>query len=512
MAAHRRHAHRNSRPLRERVIRYVGFTERHWNGTRTAEEWISLVRVLVLLTLIPASWFGLIAVPRPAADAVMILLGGYVILLAIGARRLPFLWKVDLIIVLDLLVVTLVVLVSGSVNSPFLYLYYMIILEAAARFNLRQALAAALAMAAVVVMLWIRGGHPEAFETTGFRLGAFVASGFFLALLLGVLVQEYRSSQDRVEELLFDNDLASRLSGELRVQGVAELLLQVFLEITQLPKGAAFLPAGQDDLYLAAAQGFIWEAKDPSPALLKMPRVPGGARGGEIMILPAPTHHHRPDGVMVCVPLVRHDELQMWLCGLGAPALAQSDVMQRRLRRMAVQGSSALEAARLHEKVRELAATDALTGVANRRSFFDRIIAELARSHRSGRALSVALLDLNGFKDINDNYGHGVGDAALVCVAQAISRGMRGSDLLARLGGDEFAVLLPESSAGEAVKVLARLCAAQIAVPDGRGGDLHLHLSWGVATWPHDGATPEQLLQVADHHLYAMKRRMRGET
>jgi diguanylate cyclase (GGDEF)-like protein len=470
------------------------------------------VRVLVLLTLIPASWFGLIAAPRPATDAVMILLGGYVILLAIGARRLPFLWKVDLIIVLDLLVVTLVVLVSGSVNSPFLYLYYLIILEAAARFNLRQALAAALAMAAVVMMLWIRGGHPEAFETTGFRLGAFVASGFFLALLLGVLVQEYRTSQDRVEELLFDNDLASRLSGELRVQGVAELLLQVFLEITQLSKGAAYLPGEQKDLRVAAARGFTWEGKDPSPALLNMPPLPDRVHDGEIVILTAPPHHDGQDGVMVCVPLVRNHELQMWLCGLGAGAPPESHLVERRLRRMATQGASALEAARLHEKVRELAATDSLTGVANRRSFFDRIAAELARSHRSGQTLSVGLLDLDGFKDINDQYGHGIGDAALVGVAQALSRGMRGSDLLARLGGDEFAVLLPESGANEADKVLARLCAAQFPVPDGRGGELHLHLSWGIATWPHDGATPEQLLQVADHHLYAMKRRVRGET
>jgi diguanylate cyclase (GGDEF)-like protein len=330
--------------------------------------------------------------------------------------------------------------------------------------------------------------------------------------LLGVLVQEYRISQDRVEELLFDNDLASRLSGELRVQGVAELRLQVFLEITQLPKGAAYLPAEQNDLYLAAAQGFMWEAKDPSPALLKMPVVPGGTRGGEAVILPAPPHHDRSDGIMLCVPLVRNHELQMWLCGLGAATPPESHLVQRRLRRMAVQGASALEAASLHEKVRELAATDALTGVANRRSFFDRIVAELARSHRSGQTLSVALLDLNGFKAINDNYGHGVGDAALVRVAQMLSRGMRASDLVARLGGDEFAVLLPESSGSEADKVLARLCGAQIPVPDGQDGELHLRLSWGIATWPHDGATPEQLLQVADHHLYAMKRRVRGET
>ncbi len=497
---------------RECIIRHLGYVGRQWNATRTAEEWISLVRVLLLLTLIPASWFGLIAIPRPAADTVMLVLGGYVILLAVGARRVPILSRVDLIIVLDLLVVTLVVLISGSINSPFLYLYYLIILEAAARFNLRQALASAVAMAGVIVILWIRGGHPETFDTTGFRLGAFVASGFFLALLLGVLVQEYRISHDRMEELLFDNDLAGRLSGELRVQGVVELLLQVFLDITQLSKGAAYLPAEGGGLTLTAAQGFAWETDDPSPAFLKMPGIPSGTYGGEVVILPSPPHNGRSDNVMVCLPLVRNHELQMWLCGLSVPALPLADAVQRRLRRMAAQGASALEAARLHEKVRELAATDSLTGVANRRSFFDRIAAELARSHRTGRPLSVALLDLNGFKSINDDYGHSVGDDALIGVALTLARGMRTSDLLARLGGDEFAVLLPESSASEAEKVLARLCASEILVPNGQQGELSLRLSWGAATWPQDGAMPEQLLQVADHHLYAMKKRVRGET
>jgi diguanylate cyclase (GGDEF)-like protein len=469
------------------------------------------VRVLLLLGLIPASWFGLIAVPRPAADAVLLLLGGYVILLAVGPRWFKVLKKVDLIVVLDFLVVTLVVVVSGGIDSPFLYAYYLIILEAAVRFNLRQALAASVALAGTVVMLWIHGGHPETFETTEFRLGVFLASGFFLALLLGVLAQEYRLSNERVEELQFDNDLAVRLSGELRVQGIVEVLVQVFLEITRLPKAAAFLPDDHGDLHLAAAEGFAWEERDPSPALLKMPSLPSGTRGGEAIIQPSPPQSGAPGGVMVCVPVIRHAQLQVWLCGLSAPMLSLADGVQRRLRRLAAQGSSALEAARLHEKVSELAATDSLTKVANRRSFFDRITSELARSHRSGRPLSVALLDVNGFKGVNDNFGHAVGDEALIRVAETLTRRMRASDLVARLGGDEFVLLLPETTAQEAEKVLARLCAEEISALDGRDGELRLSLSWGIGTWPQDGASPEHMLQVADQHLYAMKKRIRGE-
>ncbi len=479
---------------------------------RTAEEWISLVRVLLLLGLIPASWLGLLTAPRPVVDAVMLLLGGYVVLLAVGPRRLPVLQKADLIVVLDLGVVTLIVLVSGSATSPFLYLYYLIILEAACRFNLRQAMAASMAMASVAVMLWMREGHPEAFETIGFRLGVFVASGFFLALLLGVLVQEYRTSHDRVEELVFDNGLVTRLSGELRVNGVADLLLQVFLEITRLPKGAVYVPDEGGGLTCVAAHGFAWEERDPSPAHLVMPSLPASALGGDPIIEPCPPGNGQSGGVMVCVPLVRHRRPQMWVCGLSPSVPSLPDLVRRHLRSLAAHGVSALEAARLHERVTDLAATDALTGAANRRSFFNRITSELARSHRGSQALSIALLDLNRFKSINDGYGHDVGDEALVRVAQTLSKGMRGSDLVARLGGDEFAILFPDTGAAEAEKAVTRLAAAEVYASDGRGGALRLTLSWGTATWPQDGASPEQLLHAADQRLYLMKKRVQGET
>lgn len=478
----------------------------------TAEEWVSLVRVLLLLGLIPALWFGMLTSPRPVVDAVVLLLGGYVLFLAVGPRRLRVLQKADLIVVLDLGVVTLIVLVSGSVSSPFLYLYYLIILEAACRFNLRQAMAASMAMASVAVMLWMREGHPEALETVGFRLGASVASGFFLALLLGVLVQEYRMSHDRVNELVFDNELVTRLSGELRVSGVAELLLRVFLDVTRLSKGAVYIPDDRGGLARVAAHGFTPQERDPSAAHLVMPPLPDGALCGDIIAEPCPAGSDHPSGVMVCVPLVHQRRLQMWVCGVSPSVPPLPDLVRRHVRSLAAHGVSALEAARLHERVAELAATDALTGVANRRSFFDRITVELARSHRAGQALSIALLDLNRFKSVNDGYGHNVGDGALIRVAEALCKGIRTSDLVARLGGDEFALLLPNTGAEAAGRALTRLAGAAISTSDGRGGALPLTFSWGTATWPQDGASPEQLLHAADQRLYLMKKQVQGET
>jgi putative nucleotidyltransferase with HDIG domain len=166
-------------------------------GVRTAEEWISLFRVLVLLSLIPALWFGIIRVTHPGVTGIVVLLGIYVIALALGPRRFRPLQKTDLIVALDILVVTLVVSISGGVNSPFAFLFYLTIVEAAARLNVRQAITASLAMAGMLVLLGVRAGWGETAVTAGFKLGALMAGGFFLALFLGMLVQEYRASHER---------------------------------------------------------------------------------------------------------------------------------------------------------------------------------------------------------------------------------------------------------------------------------------------------------------------------
>jgi diguanylate cyclase (GGDEF)-like protein len=173
--------------------------------------------------------------------------------------------------------------------------------------------------------------------------------------------------------------------------------------------------------------------------------------------------------------------------------------------------AGAVEVARLHEQLRELAATDALTGLANRRSFLDRLTVEMARLRRAGGVLSVAILDLNGLKVINDTHGHAAGDGALTRVAQMLTRSIRVSDLAARFGGDEFTLLLPDTTKDQAEEILQRIGITRVVVPDARGGDLPLTFSWGISTWPDDGADAEGLLQAADARLYMMKLRMREE-
>ncbi len=158
-------------------------------------------------------------------------------------------------------------------------------------------------------------------------------------------------------------------------------------------------------------------------------------------------------------------------------------------------------------RLRVAAATDPLTGLPNRTGLFDRIALELARSRRSNRAVALAVLDLDRFKDFNDRFGHLAGDRLLIAMGERLSESVRATDLAVRFGGEEFVLLLPEISRDEAIRCCERIREAvgHMRVSGAEGGTT---VSIGLAVHePGSGPTPSAgaLLRVADAALYRAK-------
>ena len=170
--------------------------------------------------------------------------------------------------------------------------------------------------------------------------------------------------------------------------------------------------------------------------------------------------------------------------------------------RFTAHAALALRNAILLERMSEMAATDGLTALANRRSFDEALLRDLARAERTDGRLSVVLLDLDYFKRLNDTHGHVVGDAVLRQVAATLREFGREYDTVARYGGEEFAILLPGCSAAVAMQVAERLRAAVEASPT----DVPITASCGVATYPFDARDARSLLAAADRGLYASTR------
>jgi diguanylate cyclase (GGDEF)-like protein len=159
-----------------------------------------------------------------------------------------------------------------------------------------------------------------------------------------------------------------------------------------------------------------------------------------------------------------------------------------------------------HEALWRLARRDELTGVGNYRSLHERLAQEIARHGRHGRSFALVLLDLDGFKQINERHGHLEGDRLLAEVGAALRDELRDEDSVFRQGGDEFAVIVEETDAGEADEVAARI-RARVA-QRGFGSDQRLPLggATGIAIFPIDGRSAEELLGCADDDLFTAKR------
>src|SRR5229473_2363931 len=165
--------------------------------------------------------------------------------------------------------------------------------------------------------------------------------------------------------------------------------------------------------------------------------------------------------------------------------------------------SGALHNALTFQKAQEQAITDGLTGVKTHRFFMEALSAEWKRSTRAGRAFALVLMDLDRFKFVNDFYGHLEGDLVLQRVGQILETNCRRSDVVARYGGDEFVILMPETTMEQARQLSSKLRGWVAADPLLR--EKNISASFGIACYPLHGASPQELIQVADASMYLSK-------
>lgn len=170
------------------------------------------------------------------------------------------------------------------------------------------------------------------------------------------------------------------------------------------------------------------------------------------------------------------------------------------------------ERKRAEERIHRLAHYDALTELPNRRLLMDRLDRAVALAARHGRTVAVLMLDLDGFKPVNDTFGHDVGDELLVVVARRLDSAVRRADTIARLGGDEFVVVLSELGSLTDAEMIASKVIAVINEPvELAGTALHVGASIGIALFPADGGDPGALMKAADQAMYRAKANGRNQ-
>jgi diguanylate cyclase (GGDEF)-like protein len=212
----------------------------------------------------------------------------------------------------------------------------------------------------------------------------------------------------------------------------------------------------------------------------------------------------------IAVPLLKDDNVLGVLNveSKGDVPLTENDVNV--LNTLAGSVAVAIDNARLHAEVKLMAMTDVVSGLANRRAFDETLYAEITRASRYSQPISLIILDLDSFKEYNDKWGHPAGDIRLKEIADLLRSNVRDPDMAARYGGEEFAIILPNTSKGGAIRLAERLrVSAESSAPQKADDNCPISgytISLGVATYPDDATSVEELLLMADNAELMAKR------
>jgi diguanylate cyclase (GGDEF)-like protein len=228
-----------------------------------------------------------------------------------------------------------------------------------------------------------------------------------------------------------------------------------------------------------------------------------------------PLYEGKPEdwgGSLISIPLKVNDAV------VGVMNLSRSTVggfassEMRLLNLLADQAAVAISNASLHQQISRKAYSDTVTGLPNRRALDERLEQEVLMARRTGLPFAIIMMDLDGFKTVNDTYGHAVGDQVLRVFFNYMGLGLRTSDFLARYGGDELTLIMSRTNLESAVlvgeKITEKLEKFNFKAPDGKL--ITLSVSGGIAVHPNHGRTATELMRAADEALYHAKRHDRG--
>ncbi|HZT93520.1 MAG TPA: sensor domain-containing diguanylate cyclase [Gaiellaceae bacterium] len=368
-------------------------------------------------------------------------------------------------------------------------------------------LAIALGVCAVVALELLRRLRRRTSREVEAQVTATVET---LEARLDELAQELSSAVTRAEEESRRSRFLGQIATTIDLDDAIASTLQAAAGLPKVDAAVVELdPDGDADERLLGSIGLDWEGGEEGGV-----RIFTGApdrreaRAVELSYLyaeaDAPGAVHEALGV----PLVAHSVKIGWLGVFSRdPDVRFGDEDVRRLEDLADRVAPAIENARRFREARQLADLDSLTGLHNRRYFHETLAREVDRAQRYQRRLSLVIVDVDGFKEINDRIGHLAGDAVLAEIAERIRQVLRSADIPCRVGGDEFAVIVPEVEVGQARQLVARIQRAVSAKPIARAG--RVRVSAGVADLqPNDG--PTSLFERGDESLYAAKHAGKG--
>lgn len=311
------------------------------------------------------------------------------------------------------------------------------------------------------------------------------------------------------------NRMGSQLAGIFELERLLDASVQLIHDNFEYPHVYLFLKQ-QQELVLAAAadpQASLLLANPPRLPLAEASLAAACVRSGQLERLGSGETHTvhpflRDINSGAAAPLRSGGQVIGVLEIASGVAQAFSTHDGLVLQTLGDMVGAALHNSQLYHQMEALAMQDELTGLLNRRALLARLRSEWERSQRHQHSLSLVSVDLDGLKQINDSFGHGLGDQALRAVGRLMREAIRQMDVAGRLSGDEFLILLPETDQASALEVARRLLEASgaLRVTADSGASVPLAMSLGVATWP--GITADEaveLLRASDEALYRAK-------